>query len=207
MSPRPWLSEVNGAGRPDWVRGDGSGQAGSYAWATNKVVWSLRISGPALGDDGDNDVPRLLFPSLSTWTDVPLAVLLPCPSAQWSVLMTSPSSHNNPLWSTPVAPLNRLGNQSLGSLGKLTKIFYFVTGIQMLFSVYLTSLGQGKRSSGCPWAPFPEPREAPFRDLQRTAEVSLISSGSFSLRSIKEMSLCRGKSLVLGSFGVPLLSF
>ena len=151
--------------------------------------------------------PGFCFPLCPPGPMSPLAVLLPRPSAQWSALMMSPSSHNNPLWSTPVAPLNRLGNQSLGSLGKLTKIFYFVTGIQMLFSVYLTSLGQGKRSSGCPWAPFPEPREASFRDLRRMAEVSLISSGSPSLRGIKEMSLRRAKSLVLGSFGVPLLSF
>ena len=111
----------------------------------------------------------------------PLAILPQC-----SALMASSRSPNNSLWSTPVAPFNRMGSQGSGTFCKLTEIFYFVTGIQMPFMMFASPpwIRESFRGHGFE-LPFLSPWR-PLADLQRRGG-SLISLGSLSLCIIEHL--------------------
>lgn len=142
------------------------------------------------------------MPQASAPHSVRLDCWSPChppPTLQRSALMTSSRSHNNSLWSTPVAPFNRKGSQGSGSFCKLAKIFYFVTGIQMPFTMFASPpwIRESFRGHGFEF-PFLSPWR-PLSDLQRRRGVPHLPRKPFSV--YHQASLCavhRGGSLVLG---------
>ena len=127
-------------------------------------------------------LPQASAPHSVRQTAGPLAILL-----QRSALMASSRSHDNSLWSTPVAPFNRMGSQGSETFYKLTKIFYFVTGIQMPFTMFASPpwIRESFRGHGFE-LPFLSPWR-PLADLQRRRGGSLISLGSLSLCIIKHL--------------------
>ena len=147
-------------------------------------------------------LPQASAPHSVRQTAGPLAILL-----QRSALMASSRSHDNSLWSTPVAPFNRMGSQGSGTFCKLTKIFYFVTDIQMPFTMFASPpwIRESFRGHGFE-LPFLSPWR-PLADLQRRRwGVPHLPRKPFSV--YHQASLCavrRGGSLVLGQFCIPLL--